>query len=215
MSVDREQALDAALGHIERQFGKGAVMKMNDHAAVSIGSISTGSLALVDPQPFEAPVQILGETACAASLVAQHEHPDASGLAVALRHHPDRTCACGGLAQCREDRLELVHRAVAEEGQRDVQVVAGNRPTPEDVTSLPVGQGVQRLLGETDGAEQARALTACHASREAHAALSRVCSKSRRTRWSAVTVARRRIDSRSPGKTKSALRCPSGPATCT
>src|SRR5438093_11901761 len=46
MSVDREQALDAALGHIERQFGKGAVMKMNDHAAVSIGSISTGSLAL-------------------------------------------------------------------------------------------------------------------------------------------------------------------------
>jgi len=44
--VDREQALDAALGHIERQFGKGAVMKMNDHAAVSIGAISTGSLAL-------------------------------------------------------------------------------------------------------------------------------------------------------------------------
>src|SRR4051812_31717606 len=46
MSVDREQALDVALGQIERQFGKGAVMKMNDHAAVSIGSISTGSLAL-------------------------------------------------------------------------------------------------------------------------------------------------------------------------
>jgi recombination protein RecA len=44
--VDREQALDVALGQIERQFGKGAVMKMNDHAAVSIASISTGSLAL-------------------------------------------------------------------------------------------------------------------------------------------------------------------------
>jgi len=44
--VDREQALDTALGQIERQFGKGAVMKMNDHAAVSIGAISTGSLAL-------------------------------------------------------------------------------------------------------------------------------------------------------------------------
>ncbi|MGZ8795268.1 MAG: recombinase RecA, partial [Gaiellaceae bacterium] len=44
--MDREQALDAALGHIERQFGKGAVMKMNDRAAVSIGAISTGSLAL-------------------------------------------------------------------------------------------------------------------------------------------------------------------------
>ena len=44
--MDREQALDVALGQIERQFGKGAVMKMNDHAAVSIGAISTGSLAL-------------------------------------------------------------------------------------------------------------------------------------------------------------------------
>jgi len=42
MEVDREQALDAALGHIERQFGKGAVMKMNDHAHVSIGAVSTG-----------------------------------------------------------------------------------------------------------------------------------------------------------------------------
>ena len=47
MSVDREQALDVALGQIERQFGKGAVMKMNDHAAVSIGAISTGSLAQI------------------------------------------------------------------------------------------------------------------------------------------------------------------------
>jgi recombination protein RecA len=44
--VDREQALEVALGQIERQFGKGSVMKMNDHAAVSIGAISTGSLAL-------------------------------------------------------------------------------------------------------------------------------------------------------------------------
>ena len=44
--VDREQALDAALGQIERQFGKGSVMKMNDRAAVSIGAVSTGSLSL-------------------------------------------------------------------------------------------------------------------------------------------------------------------------
>jgi len=44
--VDREQALDVALGQIERQFGKGSVMRMSDQAAVSIGAISTGSLAL-------------------------------------------------------------------------------------------------------------------------------------------------------------------------
>ena len=46
MTVDREQALDTALGQIERQFGKGSVMRMNDQAQVAIGAISTGSLSL-------------------------------------------------------------------------------------------------------------------------------------------------------------------------
>src|SRR5437868_4715878 len=46
MKVDKNEALDVALGQIERQFGKGSVMKMNDRAAVSVGAVSTGSLAL-------------------------------------------------------------------------------------------------------------------------------------------------------------------------
>src|ERR1700710_2366172 len=45
-TVDKNEALDVALGQIERQFGKGSVMKMNDQAAVAIGAISTGSLTL-------------------------------------------------------------------------------------------------------------------------------------------------------------------------
>jgi len=44
--LDREQALDVALGQIERQFGKGSVMRMSDQAAVSVGAVSTGSLSL-------------------------------------------------------------------------------------------------------------------------------------------------------------------------
>src|SRR4051812_50215231 len=44
--MDKHEALNVALGQIERQFGKGSVMKMNDRAAVSIGAVSTGSLAL-------------------------------------------------------------------------------------------------------------------------------------------------------------------------
>src|SRR4029077_1500996 len=136
--------------------------------------------------------------------VAQRQHPDAPGLAVALRQEPHRASGCGGLAQLPADRLELRHRTVPEEGQRDVQVVAGDRPAPVDVVGLPVGQRVERLLGETESTEQARTLTAVHASRELHAASSRVCCKRRLSRCRAVTVARRRIDSRSPGKTKSA-----------
>jgi recombination protein RecA len=42
----RDQALDAALSQIERQYGKGSVMKMSDQAQVAIASISTGSLSL-------------------------------------------------------------------------------------------------------------------------------------------------------------------------
>ena len=44
--MDREQALDAVLGQIERQFGKGSVMKMNDQAQMAVPAISTGCLAL-------------------------------------------------------------------------------------------------------------------------------------------------------------------------
>jgi recombination protein RecA len=44
--MSRQEALDTALGQIERQFGKGAIMRMNDHAHVSVGAVSTGSLSL-------------------------------------------------------------------------------------------------------------------------------------------------------------------------
>src|ERR671925_2006865 len=46
MRLDREQALDTALGQIERQFGKGSIMRMNDQAHVAIGAVSTGALSL-------------------------------------------------------------------------------------------------------------------------------------------------------------------------
>ena len=47
MDENRQKALDAALGQIERQFGKGSVMRLGDaQAGQSIESISTGSLGL-------------------------------------------------------------------------------------------------------------------------------------------------------------------------
>jgi len=47
MDENRQKALTAALGQIERQFGKGAVMRMGDStAARDVAVISTGSLAL-------------------------------------------------------------------------------------------------------------------------------------------------------------------------
>jgi len=46
MDENRKKALSAALSQIERQFGKGAVMRMNDGAARNIAAISTGTISL-------------------------------------------------------------------------------------------------------------------------------------------------------------------------
>ena len=44
---DKMKALDAALANIEKQFGKGTVMKLGDSAAdMNVEAIPTGSLSL-------------------------------------------------------------------------------------------------------------------------------------------------------------------------
>ena len=46
-SMDKEKALESALGQIERQFGKGSIMKLGDDSArLDIEATSTGSLGL-------------------------------------------------------------------------------------------------------------------------------------------------------------------------
>lgn len=46
MDANKEKALQAALAQIERQFGKGTVMRMGDSERIPIPCISTGSLGL-------------------------------------------------------------------------------------------------------------------------------------------------------------------------
>ena len=45
-NMDKQKALDAALGQIERAFGKGSIMKLGQNNAVDVASVSTGSLGL-------------------------------------------------------------------------------------------------------------------------------------------------------------------------
>ncbi len=45
-SMDKKKALDAALGQIERAFGKGSVMKLGQNPITAIEAISTGSIGL-------------------------------------------------------------------------------------------------------------------------------------------------------------------------
>ncbi|HZB84732.1 MAG TPA: DNA recombination/repair protein RecA, partial [Rubrobacteraceae bacterium] len=44
--MDRTKAIEAAVSQIERQFGKGSIMRMGDEEPRKVDSISTGALAL-------------------------------------------------------------------------------------------------------------------------------------------------------------------------
>lgn len=46
MDENKQRALEMALSQIEKQFGKGAIMKMDDSANLEIDTVSTGSLGL-------------------------------------------------------------------------------------------------------------------------------------------------------------------------
>ena len=62
---DKKRALEMALSQIEKQFGKGAVMKMGDQLVTNIPVVSTGSLGLdialgVGGLPYGRVVEIYG-----------------------------------------------------------------------------------------------------------------------------------------------------------
>ncbi len=44
--MDKEKAVDQAISQIERQFGRGSIMKMGDQKVIDVPAIPTGSLAL-------------------------------------------------------------------------------------------------------------------------------------------------------------------------
>jgi len=46
MDQNKEKALSAALSQIERQFGKGSIMKLGENRSMDVETISTGSLGL-------------------------------------------------------------------------------------------------------------------------------------------------------------------------
>src|SRR5690606_24743426 len=75
--TDREKALDAALAQIERQFGKGAVMRMGDRTKEPIEVIPTGSTALdvalgVGGLPRGRVVEIYGPESSAKTTLTLH-----------------------------------------------------------------------------------------------------------------------------------------------
>ncbi|MFD2759876.1 recombinase RecA [Lentibacillus juripiscarius] len=74
---DRKQALDMALKQIEKQFGKGSIMKLGDQEGQKIASIPSGSLALdvalgIGGYPRGRVVEIYGPESSGKTTVALH-----------------------------------------------------------------------------------------------------------------------------------------------
>ena len=74
---ERNKALDAALGQIEKQFGKGSVMRMGDNVNMNIESIPTGALSLdlalgIGGLPRGRIVEIYGPESSGKSTLAMH-----------------------------------------------------------------------------------------------------------------------------------------------
>lgn len=76
-TADREKALQAALGQIDRQFGKGSAMRLGDAPEVRVKVIPTGSLALdialgIGGLPRGRVVEIYGPESSGKTTVALH-----------------------------------------------------------------------------------------------------------------------------------------------
>ena len=77
MAEEREKALDVALGQIEKQFGKGSIMRMGDNISMGIESIPTGALALdlalgIGGLPRGRVVEVFGPESSGKSTLAMH-----------------------------------------------------------------------------------------------------------------------------------------------
>jgi recombination protein RecA len=75
--MERDKALDMALGQIEKQFGKGSIMRMGEHAGVGVAAISTGAMALdlalgIGGLPRGRIVEIYGPESSGKSTLALH-----------------------------------------------------------------------------------------------------------------------------------------------
>ena len=77
MSDNRKAALDAALKKIEKDFGKGSVMKLGEKVDTQISTVSSGSLALdsalgVGGYPRGRIIEVYGPESSGKTTVALH-----------------------------------------------------------------------------------------------------------------------------------------------
>ncbi len=87
--MERDKALDMAIGQIEKQYGKGAIMRMGEEAKVKVASIPTGALSLD---------MALGIGGLPRGRVVEIYGPESSGKTTVALHSIAEAQKCGGIA---------------------------------------------------------------------------------------------------------------------
>ena len=100
---DRQKAIEMAVGQIEKQFGKGAIMRLGQNAVTAIANISTGSISIdhalgIGGVPRGRVVEIFGpeasgKTTLALQVIAQAQRNGGSAAFVDAEHALDPTYA--------------------------------------------------------------------------------------------------------------------------
>jgi recombination protein RecA len=103
ISPDKEKALETAMAQVERQFGKGSIMKLGSQPVMRVPIISTGSLALdkalgIGGLPRGRVVEIFGpeasgKTTLALHAVAEAQHRDGIAAFIDAEHALDTVYA--------------------------------------------------------------------------------------------------------------------------
>ncbi|TAK32564.1 MAG: recombinase RecA [Chloroflexota bacterium] len=172
MASERERALEAAIAQIEKQFGKGSIMRLGEASAkVALESIPTGSIALdlalgIGGIPRGRVTEIYGPESAGKSTLAQHIIAEAQALGgvagyVDAEHALDPTYAanCGvrvddlliSQPDTGEQALEIVE-ALVRSGAVDIIVV-------DSVAALVPRAEIEGDMGDSHVGLQARLMS--------------------------------------------------------
>lgn len=169
--LEKKKALETALQNIEKQFGKGAVMKLGQNAAMNVEAIPTGSIALdyalgIGGVPRGRIIEIYGpessgKTTLALHIIAQAQKAGGEAAFIDVEHalDPEYSKALGvnidsllvSQPDTGEQALEITE-ALVRSGAVDVCVV-------DSVAALVPRQEIEGEMGDSHIGLQARLMS--------------------------------------------------------
>ncbi len=171
ISMDKEKAVELAMGQIERQFGKGSIMKLGSQVVADVPVIPTGSLALdcalgVGGIPRGRVVELFGpessgKTTLALHIVAEAQKQDGIAAFIDAEHALDTMYArrlgvnCDELLVSQPDTGEQaleITEVLVRSGAMDVLVI-------DSVAALVPRAEIEGEMGDTHMGLQARLMS--------------------------------------------------------